>query len=138
VSNVDPSGLLNVVAAIGGGFTTLLGGEGWLGVYVTLPSHGNNFDIGVFGTGSLAAGIQYGVAEQYGAIKGNVDDIRGITVNANASGAILSGTLSFDTEGQLVGVMGGPGAEVGASVTLSQTKAAGLSDLGTWLAEEAG
>jgi RHS repeat-associated protein len=133
VSNVDPAGLLSVVAAIGGGFTTVLGGEGWSGIYITLPSPGTNFDIGVFGTGGIAVGWQYGVANQYGIVKGDESNIRGITINANAAGGLGSATAMFDCDHHPVGVMFGPAAELGASVTLSQTKAAGLNDLGTWL-----
>ena len=101
-------GLLSVVATIGGGFTTVLGGEGWAGVYVTLPSPGNNLDIGLFGTGGIAGGWQYGVADQYGIVKGNEGDIRGITINANAAGGLGSATAMFGCSGTPAGITVGP------------------------------
>ena len=103
----DPTGLLNLVTTIGGGFTPGLGGEGWWGIYVTLPSPGNDFDIGVFGTGGIATGWQWGLANQYGIVQGNEQDIRGITTNANAAGGLGSATIMFDCHGRPVGVMGG-------------------------------
>src|SRR6185437_9546883 len=94
---------------------------------------GNNFDIGLFGTGGLAEGWQQGTAAQVGVVKGNEDDIRGITVNVNVAAAVGSGTVMLDTNGNVVGGALGPAAEGGASVTLSKTQAVGLGDLGTWL-----
>ena len=79
------------------------------------------------------SGWQYGVANQDGIVKDNEADIRGITINANAAGGLGSGTAMFDCGGHPVGIMVGPAAELGASVTLSQTEAAGINDLGTWL-----
>ena len=114
----------------------MLGFEGWGGIYVTLPEggiHATNFDIGVFGTGGLSAGWNIGFNNQYGIIKGNESDIQGITVNANVAAGPGSVTASFDREGNLVGAMVGPSAELGASVTLSETHAIGLNDFGTWL-----
>lgn len=121
------------MTTIGGGFTTIFGGEGWGGIYVTLPSPGNDFDVGVFGTGGIATGWQVGLANQYGVVQGNEQDMRGITINANAAGGLGSATVLFDCHNRPVGTMGGGAAELGASVTYSKTKAIGLNDLGTWL-----
>jgi len=132
ISGRDPLGLLNLVVTAGGSFVTGLGGEGFVGIYITLPSPGNNFDIGVFGSGGIGGGWEYGVANQYGFVTGNESDIRGITVDANASGGPGSGSIMFDKNGP-VGVMVGPAAELGGSIMLSETHAIGLSDFGTWL-----
>jgi len=133
ISTSDPLGLLNVVASIGGSFATVLGAEGWTGIYVTLPSPGNNLDIGVFGTGGLSVGWNVGVTNQYGFVTGNESDIQGITINVNGSGNVVGGTAMFNQNGQLVGVMGGPSIEVGGSIVLAQSNAAGLNDVGNWL-----
>jgi hypothetical protein len=132
VSGTDPFGLLNVVTTIGGTFTPGLGAEGWVGIYITLPSPGNTFDIGLFGSGGLSGGWDFGVANQYGLIKGNESDINGITVDVNASSGVGSASLFFDKEG-LVGGVVGPAAEAGGSITLSETHAIGLNDFGSWL-----
>lgn len=133
MDNVDPTGYLSFVISIGGAFTPVLGGEGWGGIYVTLPSPGNYFDIGVFGTGGLAAGWQMGTATEVGVIKGNESDIRGITINGNAAGGPGSLTVLSNCHLKPVGLMVGPSADLGASVTFAETKAFGLNNFGTWL-----
>ena len=132
ISRTDPLGLLNLVVTAGGSFVTVLGGEGFVGIYITLPWPGTNLDIGVFGSGGIGGGWEWGVANQYGFVTGNESDIRGITVDANASGGLGSGSIMFDKNGP-VGAMVGPAAELGGSVMLSETHASGLNDLGSWL-----
>lgn len=78
-------------------------------------------------------GWQYGTAGQVGVVKGNEDDINGITTNVSAAGGFGSGTLMFDADGHVVGAAVGPAAEGGGSVTLSKTQATGLNGFGTWL-----
>jgi hypothetical protein len=99
---------------------------------LTLPSPGINYDIGVFGTGSLSAGWDFGFSNQYGFVIGDASNISGITRDISISTSIASLTLMFDQNG-FVGATVGPAAEVGASASLSETHAAGLNQFGNWL-----
>lgn len=81
----------------------------------------------------MGAGWNIGVSNQYGIVQGGENDINGITINANSGGGPGSGTIAFNQNGQPVGIMVGPSVDVGASVVLSQTKAAGLNDVGASL-----
>ena len=77
--------------------------------------------------------MNLGIAGQGGIIQGDVNDIRGITGNVNFSGAPLSATAMLDSNGHLVGLVGGPAAELGGSVTYSRTGAVSLGELGSAL-----
>ena len=135
ISNADPLGLFTLLGAVGGSFATGLGAEGWAGVYVTLPSPSNGWtpDAGVVGSGGIGAGWNVGAAWQVGISKGGEDDLNGITYNANVGGGPGSVTVAFDENGHPVAGMVGPSADFGASGVISQSKAAGLNDVGAWL-----
>jgi hypothetical protein len=133
ISLIDPLGLTNLVAQIGGSIVPGLGVEGSVGIYVTLPTNGNNFDMGVFASGGFATGFNVGGGNQYGIIKGNESDIQGVTYNVNGGAAVGSGTLMFDDKGNLVGGTLGPAADLGLSASYTKTGAWGLNDLGNAL-----
>lgn len=140
IRSIDPSGLANVVLQVGGSLVPVVGGEGFVGIYVTLPQYGGaNFDVGFFASGGVGAGWNIGLGTGGGVIKGDVSDIRGITTNINGAGAVASGTLMFDDKG-LVGATFGPAAKLGASITHANTGAFSFrefgSKLGSWLYEK--
>jgi len=128
----DVYGLLSVVAQGGASIVRGLGGEGYLGIYITLPSPGINFDIGVYASGGLAGGYNVGSGWGLGLIKGDQSSISGITYNVNGGMTPVGGTLMYDNTG-LVGGVVGPAAEEGASGSYARTGAFGLSDIGTWI-----
>ncbi|MDQ1811682.1 RHS repeat-associated core domain-containing protein [Massilia sp. CCM 9210] len=134
VDGKDPFGLANLVLGGGGSWVRAAGIEGSAGIYITLPFIGNNnFDVGVYVTGGMAAGYNTGMGWQAGAIKGNVSDIRGLTYNINGGVAPVGGTVMFDADGNVIGVTAGPAVGFGLSATYANTGAWGLSDIGGWI-----
>jgi RHS repeat-associated protein len=131
-SHIDPSGLLSLVLQGGASFVSVFGGEGYLGLYFTLPSRGTNIDFGIYAAGGIGSGYNIGSGWGIGAIAGDINSIRGITYNVNGGVAPAGGTLMFDGNG-MVGFTAGPSASIGLSGTYSQTGAVGLGDLGSWL-----
>jgi len=130
---IDPAGLLNLVVQIGGSFVPGIGGEGFVGIYVTLPQYnGPSFDVGTYASGGIGGGYNVGGGVSGGFVRGDVNDIRGITTNVNVGGGIASGTAMFDDQG-LVGVTIGPATDLGASVSRAQTGAWSAREFGGWL-----
>jgi RHS repeat-associated protein len=126
LDKIDPTGLVNVVVQVGGGWTKVLGAEGYLGAYWTITN--GRMDLGLFSTGGLAVGWNEGLSAQAGLIKGDVNTIRGVTLNANVAGSLASGTAMFDRDGNLLGGTLGPAAKVGLSVTFADTGAWSLGE----------
>ena len=91
ISYLDPSGLINLVGAIGGSFVPGFGFEGSVGIYITLPQYGKyDFDIGLYGSGGFGPGNNVSLSPQGGYMNGDVKDIRDITYNLN--GGAFSGS----------------------------------------------
>jgi len=133
VGGRDPLGLLNVVGQVGGTFTTGVGGEGYVGVYVTIPQYnGPDFDFGAYWSGGVSAGWNVGTGASGGFMRGDVNDIRGVTYNVNAGGTVAGGTAMFDDTG-LVGVTVGPSSEIGFSASYARTGAWSASEFFGWL-----
>lgn len=132
MEDIDPLGLVNVVAQVGGSAVQALGGTGAFGIYVTLPSPGNYIDIGVYGSAGPAGGELVGAGTGLGFIKGNVTDIRGISYNAEAAGVAGDGTVMFDEHRHIIGAVVGPAAELGFAISVTKTGAHGLNELGSW------
>jgi hypothetical protein len=63
---------------------------------------------------------------QAGIVKGDVNDIRGVTANINAGGPVVGGTVMYDNKGNVVGGTLGPNAGFGGSVTIAKTGAYGF------------
>jgi RHS repeat-associated protein len=117
----DPTGLVNGIVQVGGGLTRGLGAEGYVGAFITIDKRG--LDFSVLWSGGVSAGFIGGLSKQYGLVRGDVNDIRGISYNANFAGGPLSATLMLDKDlNPLVGTIGG-GAELGASLTYAKTDA---------------
>lgn len=128
VNQIDPLGLLNLVGQVGGSFVPGLGGEGNLGVFLGI--HKGRLDFGFFSQGGLSVGVQSpGVSAQIGLIKGDVNDIRGVTKNINASAPLLCGTAMTNDNNELIGATIGAGSKLGGALT--------YSDTGAWSASEA-
>jgi hypothetical protein len=124
-----PSGV-SLVAQVGASFVQVLGAEGYTGVYMTLPTpNGADFDIGAYASGGIAAGWNVDVGATGGWIKGDVNAIRGITLNANTAVAPVGGTLMFDKDGNRVGQTFGPTAGLGGSGSYARTGALSLREL---------
>ena len=117
----------------GGSYIRGLGGEGNGGIYLTLQWAPNFIDIGVFGSGGIGIGHNTSLSEEFGIIKGNVNDIRGISYNLNGGIAPGGGTLIFNGNGEIIGATVGEAIEYGLSWTYVKTGAVGLNDLGRWL-----
>ena len=109
-----------------------IGIEGYVGVYFTLPSPGINFDIGVYASGGVGGGYNVGFGWAAGLMKGDQSTISGITTNVNVAIAPVGGTLMYDRDGLVGGVIG-PTSEFGLSGSYADTGAVGLSDIGRWL-----
>jgi hypothetical protein len=129
----DPLGLLNIVLGAGGSGVPGIGAEGSGGVYVTVPSKGVDFDVGLWASGGIGIGYNIGIAGMGGVIKGDVNDVRGVTFNANYSGGPISGTAMFDGNGHWVGQTIGPSAEIGISGSYAKTSAFSFGELGSSL-----
>ena len=103
------------------------GGEGSLGVYISISRAG--LDIGVFGSGGAGAGANVGLSGYGAYIPGGRENISGTTINTNVSTAIASGTYMEDVNtGDFAGIAFGPAARLGGSETYSKTGAYGLRD----------
>jgi RHS repeat-associated protein len=132
IGRVDATGLANFVVQGGSSLVRGIGGEGYAGFYITLPSRGTNFDIGVYWSGGIGAGYNNGSGWGGGIVGGDKNSIRGITYNANVSWAPLGLTAMFNDQG-LLGLVGGPAAQLGFSASYAESGAVGLSDIGSWL-----
>ncbi|WP_244361672.1 RHS repeat-associated core domain-containing protein [Burkholderia pseudomallei] len=116
LSNLDPSGLANILlggnvgAIVVGGFT--LGG----GLYVGYDSN-SGFDIGVYGSAGGGIGVDLGFGAGLGYVPGSSDNISGQTLDINAGGGPVSGTLSASLSD------GTPSGSLGVSVGLPVTAA---------------
>jgi RHS repeat-associated protein len=129
LSKTDPSGLLSLVGQVGGSAVPGVGFEGYAGMYITLPSKGISSDIGFYSSGGLGGGLNIGAGWAGGVIKGDINDIRGITTNVNGGITPLGVTVMLGPDGQPVGGTIGPAADWGASVTHADTGAVSLVDL---------
>ncbi len=126
VSTIDPSGLINGILQFGGGFTRGLGLEGYVGVFVTVDHRG--LDFGLLWSGGLSGGYLAGISKQWGLIRGDVNDIRGISFNANFAGGPASSTLMLDSNLNPLGFSVGFGGQLGAALTRAETGAWSLRE----------
>jgi RHS repeat-associated protein len=122
----DPLGLASLVLQVGGSFVPGLGGEGNVGVFIN--ASGGRLDLGVYAQGGLSVGLQGGASIQAGVVKGDVDTLRGVTRNLNASVAPFCGTVMTDENKNILGITAGPGEEFGGSLTYSDTGVWSLSE----------
>jgi RHS repeat-associated protein len=122
----DPDGRDTLVLQGGGGAFLGVGGEGYIGIYL---SGSPKWDVGVYVSGGWGFGLSAGVAGSGGVVKGTADNLRGETVNANVSGGAFSATVAKDLQGKLAGVLVGPAAKLGGSVTDSKTSVLSLREL---------
>jgi RHS repeat-associated protein len=140
-TRVDPLGLFNIVGQVGGSLVPGIGGEGYIGIYMTLPSRNyengqitwTRPDIGVYSSGGVGAGWNIGVALGLGYVKGEEKDIQGVTYNVNVGVPPVGVSAMYDPDGKRVGVVFGPAADLGASGTYAETHAIGLRDAFGWL-----
>jgi len=131
VRRTDPSGLVNLVAQVGGSFVRGFGVEGYGGVYITIPSKGINFDMGAYGSGGVGPGYNIGFSESAGLITGDVNTIRGITANLNGGVSPVGGTVMLDENGKPIGFTVGPAEQFGGSITYADTGAFSLGEFGS-------
>ena len=127
VNLVDPNGRA-VVAGVGGSaMIPLTGLEGSVGVYASTS------DAGVFGSVGSGVGLNVSGDVFVGYIKGdNASDIHGETANVNFTAGLVSLTMMYGDNWELVGWTIGIGqgvTPVGASVTGSVTNAVSIVDL---------
>lgn len=129
----DPLGLLNFVGQVGGSFVFGGGGEGYVGIYVTFPQRGGpDADVGIYASGGIGAGYNVGGGVAGGLIKGDVNDIRGITYNANGGGTVVGSTVMFGPDGKPIGAVIGPSARIGLSGSYARTGAWSLREFLGW------
>jgi uncharacterized protein RhaS with RHS repeats len=139
VNSIDPSGLTNLIFQVGGSFVPGNGAEGSVGIYITRPEYGGpSFDFGVYSSGGIGTGFNIGMGLQAGIVKGDVNDIRGVTANINAGGPVVGGTVMYDNKGNVVGGTLGPNAGFGGSVTIAKTGAYGARDFFDWFFDKFG
>ena len=127
VSLVDPRGLVSLVAQVGGSYVPGLGGEGHVGVFISV--HNGRLDVGFYGQGGMSLGYQIpGSSLQAGLMKGDVNTIRGITKNSNVGAPLVCGTAMTDDQHNLLGITFGAGSKLGGSITYSETSAWSLNE----------
>lgn len=128
LTNVDPTGLKNLVGQIGVSAVPGFGVEGYVGMYITLPSKGTPADVGFYSSGGWGPGLNLAAGWALGTVKGDVNDIRGITTSVNANFVPAGGTVMLDLNGNPIGITAGPSAGYGGSVTFAETGAFSLVD----------
>jgi len=123
---IDPDGRDNLVAQVGGSLVVGVGVEGYVGMYF---SNSPRLDVGIFGSGGLADGLNVGMGASGGAIKGPVSNVAGTTVNVNVSTGTLSTTIINDADsGQPIGATFGGAIRLGASVSVAKTSTFSFRD----------
>jgi RHS repeat-associated protein len=130
LSYSDALGLFTVVGGVGGSFVNGIGGEGSVGLYFNPGLFGQKADAGVFVSGGMGGGYNIGVSSYGGVVFGDASNVNSPFVNINISIGVGSVTIMLDpATGNWSGITFGPAAEVGGSVTYTDTGKTGLRDL---------
>ena len=129
VNWIDPLGLLNIIAGVGGSAVGLTGVEGSFGVVVNTNGGLNN--IGFTGSLGIGGGLNISGDIYAGFVAGDISNVSGPTLNINLIGGPVSVTVFTDMNGNVIGgtVGLGPGIPIGASGTYSNTGVLTLQDI---------
>jgi len=129
VNWIDPLGLLNIIAGVGGSAVGVTGVEGSFGVVVNTNGGLNN--IGFTGSLGIGGGLNISGDVYAGFVAGDISNVSGPTLNTNLIGGPVSVTVFTDMNGNVIGgtVGLGPGIPVGASGTYSNTGVLTLQDI---------
>ena len=105
VNRADPSGLLDVFAGVTG---TAIAGSGVTGSAGVFANTSDPWDVGFFVAGGIGGGFD--ISAGFGV--GTATDISGDSYNVNGGAGALSGTVTTDTSGKVIG--GSAGASLGS------------------------
>jgi len=133
IKYIDPVGLLNILAGVGGTAVAPGGVEGSVGIVIN-PGLGEDLaDAGVFSSIGAGGGVNVSGDVFIGFIRGDIENVGGLTVNANLVLGPLSVTFLTDpVTGVVIGGTVGVGPTalpVSASAALSNTATLTLRDL---------
>ncbi|CAB1055986.1 Rhs family protein [Olavius sp. associated proteobacterium Delta 1] len=124
-NRLDPYGLLNILAGVGGSAVGVAGVEGSGGIVINPGIGRSKADAGVFGSVGGGLGLNVSADAFLGYIKGDISNVSGTTINQNLIIGPISITsiVDINTGEFLGGTIGlGPSATlVGGSITGSFT-----------------
>jgi hypothetical protein len=118
---VREPGLLSVIS-FGGNAFVLFGGTASVGHFVNIETGAS----GYFVTGGGGWGADLSIGPSTGIYKGAAD-LHGYNGNLTATAEPISGTLSFNSDAQLVGGTIGPAAGAGGAFSATETKLFGCT-----------
>jgi RHS repeat-associated protein len=134
---IDPRGLINLLAGVGGSGAAPTGGEASGGIVVNPGFGAPDADIGMFASVGATIGVNVSGDIFLGYVEGDIRNVSGTTVNQNFGVGPISITTFHDPRtGELIGGTAGWGlgaTPVGYSMGYDVTSTLTLRDLLRWL-----
>lgn len=131
ITDIDGTGLATWLLGVDGTLTFLGGGQISGGIYFNPGLSGQSFGLGVYSSQGAAVGFNNGAGAYVGALNGDPCELKGNTVDVNATVGYFQASTSFGTEdGTVSGIAGLTfGVPGGVSVSYSHTETYGVEDI---------